>query len=170
MSSCTEPVTLVTREQYILQEWSHSKPFATKVTRRHLDSHSHLSQTWLEPPQPSHFVSTVAHITGGRFHLFQYLVDDESDPWERSDMGSWADFQTNCGKNQDNLYPIKEIMKTNKAKRGCCEKFLCLNSFLGLISVGWGVSLKSRRSGHKLKLQRKEWKSDTVMLTQEEKE
>lgn len=75
-------------------------PFAAKATRKHLDSRSHFSQTWLELPGLSHFLSTVAHITGGRFHLFQYLNDDKSDPWELSDVGSWAGFHTNCKRNQ----------------------------------------------------------------------
>lgn len=113
------------------------RPFAATVTRKHLDSHCHLSQTWLELPGLSHFLSTVAHITGGRFHLFQYSVDDKSDPWELSDVGSWAGFQTNCGRNQDNLFPIKGITKTTKAKRGCPNRFFCLKLFLR-VNQCWG--------------------------------
>lgn len=67
------------------------RPFAAKVLRRHLDSQSPLTNlTWAARTES--FLSTVGHITRGRFHLFQYLVDDKSDSWELSDGGSWAGF------------------------------------------------------------------------------
>ena len=130
MSDCTKPVTLMTLEWHVLQEGSHSGTLCCKSHKETFGFPSHFSQTWLELPGLSHFLSTVAHITGGRFHLFQYLNDDKSDPWGLSDVGSWAGFHTNCGRNQDNLPSIKGITKTNKAKRGCSERLFCLKLFL----------------------------------------
>ena len=88
-------------ERPVAPNWSHlsrwnatffkkeaiQRPFAAKVTRKHLDSHRHLSQTWLELPGLSHFLSMwlILRVAGSTCFNICLMTKVTLESWE-----TWA--------------------------------------------------------------------------------
>lgn len=146
----------MTLECHCLQEWR-QRPFPANITGEAFGLPWSPPATWLELPGLSHFLSTVGHITHGRFHLFQYLVDDKM-TLEKWATGAAEQVSKPIVRDTKIIYLLlKRIWRQLDQKR----------VFLGLASVEWGASLKGlnyNRIGEHLKANKRGERINNVDL------